>query len=131
MKQFLTKIRLSLNIKKVGLIVVAAIMFLLVMDLNSRLSELSRLRSQRDQAATVVAELESTLSVLKTQVEYARSEGAVEDWAYSEGKMARPGEVLIIPLSPPGTTPQPVLIPTPTVVPVQNWEIWMALILGK
>lgn len=131
MKQFLTKIRLSLNIKKVGLIVVAAIMFLLVMDLNSRLSELSRLRSQRDQAATVVAELESTLSVLKTQVEYARSEGAVEDWAYSEGKMVRPGEVLIIPLSPPGTTPQPVLIPTPTVVPVQNWEIWMALILGK
>jgi hypothetical protein len=89
------------------------------------------LASQRDQAATVVADLESTLGVLKTQVEYARSEGAVEEWAYSEGKMVRPGENLIIPLSPPGTTPQPVLLPTQVVEPVQNWEIWMALILGK
>ncbi len=124
-------IKEKLDLKKIGLIAVAVIMFLLVMDLNSRLNELSRLSSQRDQAATVVAGLEGTLTVLKTQVEYARSEGAVEEWAYSEGKMVRPGEQLVIPLSPPGTTPQPILIPTATVEPVQNWEIWMALILGK
>ncbi len=131
MKAFFERMKNKLDFKKIGLIAVAAIMFLLVMDLNSRLNELSRLSEQRDQAATVVANLESTLSVLMTQVEYSRSEGAVEEWAYSEGKMVRPGEQLVIPLSPPGTTPQPVLVPTPTVVPVQNWEIWMALILGK
>lgn len=129
--KFFDSIKEKLDFKKVGLIAVAAIMFLLVMDLNSRLNELSRLSSQRDQAATVVAGLEGTLTVLKTQVEYARSEGAVEEWAYSEGKMVRPGEQLVIPLSPPGTTPQPILIPTATAEPVQNWEIWMALILGK
>lgn len=131
MKQFFDRFKIHLDIKKIGLIAVAVILFFLVMDLNSRLNELSRLASQRDQAATVVADLESTLRVLKTQVEYARSEGAVEEWAYSEGKMVRPGENLIIPLSPPGTTPQPVLLPTQVVEPVQNWEIWMALILGK
>ncbi len=131
MKQFFDRFKIHLDIKKIGLIAVAVILFFLVMDLNSRLNELSRLASQRDQAATVVADLESTLGVLKTQVEYARSEGAVEEWAYSEGKMVRPGENLIIPLSPPGTTPQPVLLPTQVVEPVQNWEIWMALILGK
>jgi cell division protein FtsB len=131
MKEFFEKFKIYLDIKKIGLIAVAVILFFLVMDLNSRLNELSRLTSQRDQAATVVAELESTLGVLKTQVEYARSEGAVEEWAYGEGKMVRPGENLIIPLSPPGTTPQPVLLPTQVVEPVQNWEIWMALILGK
>jgi len=131
MKAFFERLKNKVDFKKIGLIAVAVIMFLLVMDLNSRLNELSRLSEQRDQAATVVANLESTLSVLTTQVEYSRSEGAVEEWAYSEGKMVRPGEQLVIPLSPPGTTPQPVLIPTPTVVAVQNWEIWMALILGK
>ena len=131
MKKVIDWIKTHLDLKKVGLIAVTVILFFLVMDLNSRLNELSRLTSQRDQAATVVAELEATMGVLKTQVEYARSEGAVEEWAYSEGKMTRPGEILIIPLSPPGTTPQPVLLPTPVVKPVQNWEIWMALILGE
>jgi len=131
MKRFLDRIKIPFDIKKIGLVVVAIILFLLVMDLNSRLTELSRMTSQRDQAATVVAQLEGTLGVLKTQVEFARSEGAVEEWAYSEGKMVRPGENLIIPLSPPGTTPQPVLLPTQIVETIQNWEIWMALILGK
>lgn len=131
MKKFFDKITTRIDFKKIGLIAVAVVMFLLVMDLNSRLNELSRLSGQRDKAATVVAELENTLSVLQTQVEYARSEGAVEEWAYNEGKMVRPGEQLVIPLSPPGTTQQPLLIPTPVVEPVQNWEIWMALILGK
>jgi len=131
MKRFLDRIKIPFDIKKIGLVFVAIILFLLVMDLNSRLTELSRMTSQRDQAATVVAQLEGTLGVLKTQVEFARSEGAVEEWAYSEGKMVRPGENLIIPLSPPGTTPQPVLLPTQIVETIQNWEIWMALILGK
>ncbi len=131
MRAFFGRLKNKLDYKKIGLIAVAVIMFLLVMDLNSRLNELSRLSTQRDQAATVVANLESTLSVLMTQVEYSRSEGAVEEWAYSDGKMVRPGEQLVIPLAPPGTTPQPVLAPTPTLAQVQNWEIWMALILGK
>lgn len=131
MQKLMNRLNIHLDIKKVGLIAAAVILFLLVMDLNSRLNELSRLTTQRDQAATVVADMEGTLGVLQTQVEYARSEGAVEEWAYSEGKMVRPGENLVIPLSPPGTTPRPVLIPTPTVEPVENWEIWMALILGK
>lgn len=131
MQNFFDRIKKSVDLKKVGLIAAAIILFFLVMDLNSRLNELSRLSAQRDEVATVVSELESTLSVLRTQVEFARSEGAVEEWAYSEGKMVRPGEILVIPLSPPGTTPQPILLPTQIVVPVQNWEIWIALILGR
>lgn len=131
MQNFFDRIKKSVDLKKIGLIAAAIILFFLVMDLNSRLNELSRLSAQRDEVATVVSELESTLSVLRTQVEFARSEGAVEEWAYSEGRMVRPGEILVIPLSPPGTTPQPILLPTQIVVPVQNWEIWIALILGR
>lgn len=131
MKKAFDKIKHSFDLKKISLIAVAVVLFFLVMDLNTRLNELSRLTAQRDDAATVVANLEGTLQVLQTQQAYAGSEGAVEGWAYNEGHMVRPGEQLIIPLPPPGTTPMPVFVPTPTVEPVENWEIWLALILGK
>jgi len=131
MKKAFDKIKHSFDLKKISLVAVAVVLFFLVMDLNTRLNELSRLTTQRDDAATVVANLESTLQVLQTQQAYAGSEGAVEEWAYNEGHMVRPGEQLIIPLSPPGTTPEPVFVPTPTVEPVENWEIWLALILGR
>lgn len=124
-------VKLPVDAKKIGFIIAAVILFFLVMDLNSRLNELSRLSEQQDKASTVVAVLESTLQVLDTQVAYATSEGAVEDWAYNEGHMVRPGEKLIIPLVPAGATAAPILAPTPTVMPVENWEVWMALILGK
>ena len=125
------KIKIKPDWKKIGLIFAAVILFFLVMDLNTRLSELSRLSTQRDDAATVVAVLNSTLEVLETQVAFAQSEGAVEEWAYNEGHMVREDEVLIIPLSPPGTTQVPMLVPTPTPEPVANWEIWLALLLGN
>jgi cell division protein FtsB len=123
--------RIPFDIKKVGLAVAAVILFFLVLDLNNRLNELSRLSEQENKALIVVAELQTTLVFLETQVAFANSEGAVEQWAYNEGHMARPGEKLIIPLSPAGTTPQPIFesIAIPTSVP--NWQIWLALISGK
>jgi cell division protein FtsL len=131
MSKILSNLKTLFDPKKLGLILVAVILLFLVMDLNSRLNELARLTTQRDEAATIVANLESTLQVLQTKQAYAGSEGAVEEWAYNQGHMVRPGEQMVIPISPPGTTPDPVFIPTPTVEPVQNWEIWLALILGE
>lgn len=117
--------------KKIAIVVGAVILFFLVMDLNNRLNELSRLTEQEHKAATVVGQLQSTLDVLKTQLAYASSEGAVEEWAYNEGHMARPGEKLVVPLSPAGTTPQSLIQETPVPTPVPNWMIWLALISGK
>src|SRR5512133_1476783 len=105
--------KIPFDMKKAALVVAAVILFFLVMDLNSRLNELSRLSEQENKALTVVAELQTTLDVLETQVAFANSEGAVEQWAYNEGHMARPGEKLIIPLAPAGTTQQPVIESTP------------------
>ncbi len=131
MNKFLKKFKTLFDLKKLGLIVLAVVLLFLVMDLNARLNELSRLTTQRDDAAAIVANLESTLQVLETKQAYAGSEGAVEEWAYNEGHMVRPGEQLVIPISPPGTTVEPVFFPTPTIEPIQNWEIWLALILGE
>lgn len=121
----------AVDFKKIGLIIAAVVLFFLVMDLNSRLNELSRLSAQEEKAATVLANLQITLDLLETQVAYATSEGSVEEWAYTESHMVRPGEKLIIPLSPAGTSPQVVILPTPTVLPVENWEVWLALLLGN
>ncbi len=123
--------KIPFNPKKVGLALLAVALFFLVLDLNTRLSELTRLSAQQEKASTVIAQLESTLSNLNTQVAYAYSEGAVEEWAYGEGHMVRPGENLVIPIAPAGATPEPVKIIETTPEPVENWQIWLALLTGK
>ena len=117
--------------RKVVLIAVGVVLFFLVMDLNGRLNELNRLSVQKDRSSTQVAILQGTLDNLETQMYYSTSVSAVEQWAYEEGHMARPGDNVIIPLAPPGSTAQPVFEPTPTPQPISNWDIWMALILDK
>lgn len=123
--------RIQIDYKKLGVIVAGVILFFLVMDLNSRLNELSRLSAQRDSSSTQVAILQGTLSHLETQIFYATSESSVEKWAYEEGHMALPGDKVIIPLSPPGVTEAPVVIPTAAPVLVSNWDIWMSLLFQK
>jgi len=123
--------KIPFSVKKAGFALLAIVLFFLVMDLNSRLNELARLSAQQEKAATVIAALQSTLTSLDTQVAYANSEGAVEAWAYEEGHMTRPGEKLIIPLVPPGTTPMPTVEVISTPEPVANWQVWLALISGK
>ncbi len=123
--------KIPVNMKKVGFAVFGIVMFFLVMDLNNRLNELARLSAQQEKAATVISQLQSTLNALDTQVAFSNSEGAVEQWAYEEGHMTRPGENLIIPLSPSGATPIPEVIVTSTPESVENWQIWLALFSGN
>jgi cell division protein FtsB len=125
------KRKIPFDPKKIGFIVAAVVLFFLVMDLNNRLNELSRLTEQRDKAQQVVDDLQKTLDVLNTQIAYATSEGAVEEWAYKEGHMVRSGENLIIPIQPSGATQVPLVVPTTTPQPVTNWDIWKALFLGE
>jgi hypothetical protein len=125
------KPKFQFDFKKVGFAVVAVVLFFLVMDLNSRLNELSRLTAQHNEAATVVANLQQTVGVLTTQMAYATSDAAVEDWAYGEGHMVRSGENLIIPLEPQGATQAPLVVVTPVPTQISNWEIWMALFSGQ
>ena len=125
------KRKLPIDPKKIGFAIAAVVLFFLVMDLNNRLNELSRLSAQRDDAQQVVNDLQSTLNILDTQIAYATSEGAVEQWAYEEGHMVREGENLVIPLEPEGATQAPLVVATTAPQTVSNWEIWLALFLGK
>ncbi len=75
-----------------GLIIV---LVLLMMNLNSRLSEYFHLTSERDKLATQVGYLSLTRVALDTQVAYATSDQAVEDWARNEAHMSKAGDKVI------------------------------------
>ena len=109
----------------IGLIVLT----LLIMDFNNRMAELSRLSDKREDVAVDATSLVQTQVQLETQIAYATSDAAVEEWAYEEGHMVREGENLVIPLEYPGYTPEVTIIPTATPVPKSNWQIWVSLFL--
>jgi hypothetical protein len=112
----------------IGLLVIS---FFLVMDLNSRLSDLFRLTTARDQLNNEVNQLQVTRDTLQTQIAYATSDQAVNDWARQYGGMGQSGDIPVIPLPPKDYTPQPVLQPTPTPQVVDHWQKWYALFFGN
>lgn len=103
------------------------LLFLLLMGLSARVNELNQLTEQYQMMNTEVAALRSTNTHLETQIGFASSDAAVDEYAREEGLMVKPGEVLVIPISPDNPTPAPEipLVDKPEVVP--NWRIWYQL----
>ena len=115
--------------QQVILVVVLLLLALVFASLNQRISQNIRLTTQRDQLSTEVMQLTATVQALETRKAYITSEAAVEEFA-RERRMIREGEVLVVPLTPPGNpTPTPPGFPTPQPTP-QNWEVWWALFFG-
>ncbi|GAP14383.1 hypothetical protein LARV_02152 [Longilinea arvoryzae] len=123
----------SIQFDKKRIIVVAglALLFLLMIDLNTRLNDLYRLTRERNSMRTEIANLTSTAIGLQTQIAYATSDVAVESWAREEGMMVRPGDQLIVPISPSDATPMPVIAAQPTQSSLKNWQVWWALFFGE
>ena len=117
--------------KKVIILGVFVVFIFLMMDLNTRLSDLHRLSVQRDQMQTDVYKLEETKASLMKQLAYATSEVAVEEWARVYNRLAQPGDQIIIPLPSGGITPTPVVVETPVARDVQKWEVWKALFFNE
>jgi hypothetical protein len=108
-----------------------AVLVLLVMDFNSRMATLRRLTAEKDDVSARVTSLVETQVSLETQVAYATSDAAVYYWAYNFQHMGREGDVLVVPIQPTGSVPQPT--PTPVVTPevIQNWQVWLSLFVDQ
>lgn len=117
--------------KRIFVIAGLVLLFLLMVDLNTRLNDLYRLTRERDTMRTEIANLTSTAVGLQTQIAYATSDAAVEDWAREEGKMVQPGDQLIVPVSPSDATPMPVITVQPQQTDLKNWQVWWALFFGN
>lgn len=107
------------------------LLVILMMNINSRLTEYFHLSSERDKLKVHVDDLQATKLALGVQATYANSDGIVVDWARNEAHMAQPGDHVFSPMTPPGITPTPQIETTPTVNPVENWQVWWALFFDE
>jgi len=118
---------LHIDFRKFTIYIALVVIFFLLMGLSARYNELSKLSDQNNLMQTEVVALRITNSHIETQIGYATSEVAVEEYAREKGYMVKPGEVLIVPLSPSEITPTPVVQPTLETKSLPNWEIWYEL----
>lgn len=125
MSQFPSKLR------RVAVFAVIFVLILFVIEFNSRLEELNRLNDQRDQVRVLATQAMQTQMVLQTQVAYAGSTEALEEWARTEGHYLQEGDQPVIPVGVPGIAPVIVNTPVPIPTPMQNWEIWWTLFFDE
>lgn len=119
------------GLKPVLIVVGFAVLVLLVIDFNSRMAELRHLTAEKEDVSARVTSLVETQVSLETQVAYATSEAAVYYWAYNFEHLGKEGDVLVVPIQPEGSTPEP--SPTPVVTPeiIQNWQVWLSLFVDQ
>ncbi len=122
--------RWPINPRRVATFVGILVLILMVIDFNARLDELNRLKKQARVISTQATQAAQTQVSLQTQVAYAQSNQAVEDWARSEGHYILPGDQPMVPIGEAEGTPLPPTETSPTPTPLPNWQIWWNLFFG-
>jgi hypothetical protein len=122
---------IPINFRRVAIFLGIFILILVVIEFNSRLEELNRLNDQRNEIRTAATQSIQTQMALQTQVAYAGSTAAVEEWARTEGHYVLEGDQAVIPVVQPGSEPVIITTPQPLPTPMQNWEVWWNLFFDK
>ena len=123
--------RWPINPRRVAIFVGILILVLMVMDFNARLEELNVLKKHAAVLGAQATEAIQTQAALQTQVAYAGSDDAVQDWARGEGHLIQPDDQPVVPVGKPGTAPIQATDPTPIPTPAANWQIWWNLFFGQ
>jgi hypothetical protein len=119
-----------INIRRVAGIIGVIILAFVVLEFNRRLEELNLLNKQREQTQIQSTQVMQTQVALQTQVAYAGSDNAVEEWARVEGHYVQEGDLPVVPLGQPGAAPLEQSTPTPQATPLTNWQVWWNLFFG-
>ena len=120
-----------INLRRVFIAAGILILMFMVIDFNTRLENLNRLNDQREVVREQATQAMQTELAMRTEVAYATSDQAVEDWARSEGHYQKPGDQPVVPLGQPGSEPVISSTPTPIPTPMPNWLIWQELFFGE
>jgi len=123
--------RLLLGWKYALIVIGLIVLTLLVMDFNDRMAGLKRLSEQKERVVAQVTNLVSTNSALETQIVYATSEAAVAGEVRQYWHWIQEGDIPVVPLEPPGSTPQPLVIPIVIQEKHANWEVWLSLFIDN
>jgi hypothetical protein len=119
------------SLRRVAVFAGVIILVLIMVELNSRLEELNRLNDQLDQVRIAATHSVETQVALQTQLAYASSTQAVEEWARTEGHYMKEGDQPVVPIGQPGSDPIVIATPTPMPTPMQNWQVWWGLFFSK
>lgn len=111
---------------------ILAIGLILGLNFTSLVSAGQPLQQLHEQVIGEIDRLELDQAGLIRERDFVQSDAYVESWARDEGKMVRPGEVLVIPVPSQllaEATPevQPVIPVTTGAAQPGNWELWWAL----
>jgi cell division protein FtsB len=122
---------LPINIRRVAVLIGILLLVFIVLEFNRRLAELNTLNEQKEVMKNQVTQAAQTQMALQTQVAYAGSTNAVEEWARTDGHYIQDGDLPVVPLSQPGAPPLGASTPTPAPTQMANWEVWWNLFFGE
>jgi hypothetical protein len=108
-----------------------AILLFLIIDFNTRVEGLSRLQNGLSTQQAIGTGVVLTQYALQTQVAYATSDAAAQEYARNQARLSQPGDHVVIPIPIPGATPQPSATPAPSFGDSSNWDVWMEYLFGK
>lgn len=101
----------------------------LLVDFNRRMEEANRIDAQLSAVRAEATAGMQTQEALVTQVAYASSDTAVEEWAY-QGKWVRPGEHPIGLIGQGAESATPTSTASSASEQMPNWRIWWELFFG-
>jgi hypothetical protein len=119
------------SIRRVAVMTGILMLVFVVLEFNRRLEESDLLNRQHDLMQTQATQAVQTQAALHTQVAYAGSDAAVEEWARVDGHYIQDGDLPVVPIGQPGAPPVEASTPVPAPTPMQNWEVWWALFFDE
>jgi hypothetical protein len=122
---------IPLPVRRVAAIIGILLLVFIVLEFNRRVEQLKTLDDQYTLMQMQATQEIQTQAALNTQVAYAGSNAAVEEWARVDGHYVQDGDLPVVPIGQPGAPPIEVNTPVPTPPPMQKWEVWYQLFFGK
>jgi hypothetical protein len=124
-------VNIPINIRRVLVLIGIFILVFIVLEFNRRLEELNMLNRQNHMIQTQATQAIQTQFALQTQVAFAGSTAAVEEWARTDGHYIKDGDLPVVPVGQPGAAPIEASTPTPLPTQPANWQVWWDLFFGE
>ncbi len=112
---------------------IIAIGLILAINFSNRIASDRALKDVQNKVVQEIELLKREQASLLQELAFVESDAFVEQWAHSEGKMVRDGEVLVVPVpdavSSAGATPTqaPIIIVEQADEEPEPWRLWWAL----
>ena len=122
---------LPISVRRVVIVIGIMMLVFIVLEFNRRVEQLKTLDGQYALMQAQATQALQTQATLNTQVAFAGSDSAVEEWARVDGHYVKDGDLPVVPIPQPGAPPIEASTPAPTPTPMQKWEVWRDLFFGK